>query len=313
MNQVKFRVRCSALLLREFTAAELIRITGLNPESVRTELQRMKGEGLLIARLYPIKSGKRGGRQALYRLSNDPEARLRLSKSIEAFYPALPPSDRPTSRYYLSAQRYLTQAQNTFGADRKLLLDDAERDLEIAEQAEGGSLASEPIRATLQYERARLAYLRGKYAEAKQSFEASRAFFVSIRDESMVKRIDETQLCLEACSNFAESRRGEGGEAAWAHCLLAVLDNNAFQSDSPLILLLLHLLRCLSQRPQEAINAATAERFEQFMADTKENFSMLRKDTAILLLGQLASRQNAEQRRMPDSAQMEKVLTSDHN
>jgi len=71
-------------------------------------------------------------------------------------------ANRPASSGYVSAQRYLNKVQNTIGPDRKQLLADAERDLQIGEQFTGGSPASEPIRAALQYERARLAYLRGE-------------------------------------------------------------------------------------------------------------------------------------------------------
>ncbi|MFQ5614802.1 MAG: hypothetical protein ACE5H9_21990 [Anaerolineae bacterium] len=258
-SQVKFKVRHNALLLREFTVAEMVRITGLNPESVRTELHRMKKEGLLTSRPHPDKPKKRGGRPALYRLAGDPETRLALSESIEAFYPPLPPAERPTSRHYLLARQLLDQAQAIDGQDdphRTLLLAEAERDLEMAEQAEGGGLAPEVVRAYLQYERARLAYLRGEREEAERMLAALHEFFASRGDETMLRRLEEFQLCLEAWGRFAAVTPGNVGEAAWARCLLDTLKDNEYQTGSPLTLLLLQLLRQLSQTAEEKVRAA---------------------------------------------------------
>jgi len=255
MSQVKFKVRHNALLLREFTVADMIRATGLNPESVRTELQRMKQEGLLASRPYPDKPKKRGGRPAIYHLTDDPEARLALSQSIEAFYPPPPPADRPTSRHYQSARQLLDGAQTVDDRQRERLLADAEHDLEIAEQAEGGSLAPERVKAYLQYERARLAYLRDEYEEAERSFEALREFFVDAHDEAMVRRINEFRLCLNAWKRFAARMPDTVSEITWARCLLDTLAENNYQTDSPLIQRLLLLVHQLSRTADEKVRA----------------------------------------------------------
>src|SRR3990172_11456462 len=267
MSQVKFRVRRNVLLLQEFTVADMVRATGLNPESVRTELQRMKQEGLLAPYTTEDKRRERGGRRAVYRLIDDPEARLTLSQSIEAFYhPPGPPANRPTSRYYLLGRKLLDQAQTTEGVELRELLAEAERDLEIAEKAEGGSLASESVRAHLEYERARVAYLRGDYPEAERSFEALREFFAGIHDETMLRRIDEFRLCLRA-----EAMQGSVGDAAWARSLLDLFVTREFQTGSPLILLLLKLLRHLSQTAEEEIlTAAVVVTWRDTWADLTE-------------------------------------------
>jgi predicted ArsR family transcriptional regulator len=260
MSQVKFKVRYNALLLREFTVDDMVRATGLNPESIRTELQRMKQEGLLTSQPHPDRPKRRGGPPALYRLTNDPKARLALSASIEAFYPPLPPADRPTSRHYLLVRQALDQAQTADDdVERKRLLSQAERDLEMAEQAEGGSLAPELIKAYLQYERARLAYLRDERFEAASNFQALCEFFSSIHDNSMVGHTREFLLCLEAKERHTVESSSGNARKALARCLIDVLDEERYRSDeakyrtdSPLISLLIEQLRALSETAIES-------------------------------------------------------------
>lgn len=256
MSEVKFKVRHNALLLREFTVADMVRATGLNPESVRTELQRMKLEGFLTSCPHPDKPKKRGGRPVLYQLTDDPEVRLALSESIEAFYPPSPPVDRPTSRHYLLAQQLLNRAQAAEVPLRDRLLSDAESHLRMAEQAEGGALAPKRIQAYLRYERARLFYLRGKHKEAREDFESLHRFFVEVRDEMMIGRIDESLLCLKAWDCFATGMPYGVGEAALARCLLDTMTEETYQTDSPLTSLLIRLVRQLSRTADERVRAA---------------------------------------------------------
>ena len=113
MSVIKSKVRLNALLWREFTAAQMVEITGLKPESVRTELQRMKAEGLLEVSSAPQPADqkrKRGGQPVVYRLSSDPEKRLGLSRSVEAFHPEVSQPQHPTSRHFVLATRLLNQA-----------------------------------------------------------------------------------------------------------------------------------------------------------------------------------------------------------
>jgi predicted transcriptional regulator len=83
-NEVKFKVRHYALLLEEFTVSQIVELTGLKSPSVRTEVQRMKREGFVTASRQNAQG--RGGPPCVYRLTDDPEARLALSRSVEAFY-----------------------------------------------------------------------------------------------------------------------------------------------------------------------------------------------------------------------------------
>jgi hypothetical protein len=265
MNQVKFKVRYNALILREFTVSDMVRATGLNPESIRTELQRMKQEGLLVAAPHPEKHDKRGGHPSIYRLADDPEMRLALSESIEAFYPPLPVDDQPTSRHYASAKQWIDRAQTADGPQCKPLLAAAEHDLEIAEQAEGGGLASDSVKAYLQYERARLAYLKGKHELAQELLNSLSQFFMSANNTAMTQKVHEFQLCLTALAHQRELGGRDSLRAdALARCVLDAIAEVSHVTDSPLELLLIDLLRELSQTTHDKINAAAFERAAEF-------------------------------------------------
>jgi RNA polymerase sigma factor (sigma-70 family) len=256
MSQVKFKVRYHALLLQEFTVADIIRATGLNPESVRTELQRMRQEGLLTSQPYTERSTDRQGRSALYRLTDDPEARLTLSHSIEAFYPIPPATARPTSRHYLAAQRLIDQALNTSHPQRQELIDQAAATLEMAEQAEGGDSAPEPVRHCLQYERARLSYLCGHDEAAANTFHALHTVFSATANETMLKRVQEFQVCLDLRRHVTAAQTQPAGEATVGWYLADSLIEQGYQTDSPITSLLLGVLQQLSATASEKVNAA---------------------------------------------------------
>lgn len=256
INQVKFKIRYNSLLLKKFTVAEMIRATGLNPESVRTEIQRMKREGLLSTEVVEKGSKNRGGQPVLYRLTDDPEARLALSESIEAFYPALNHDDKPTSRHFFYAQELLNQALSLDELQREQILFEVEDNIDIAEQTEGGSLASARIKAYILYERARLAYLKNNRAEAKSLFAALREFFIKNHDELMVRRIDEFQLCIESWDHFMRNGPTSLSEIGWGRCLLDTVKQSTYLSDNPLMLLFIRSLTQLTQTADDRVRAA---------------------------------------------------------
>lgn len=233
-SEVKFKVRQDALLLHEFTISQLVRTTGLNPESVRTEVQRLKQEGFVVSERRP------GQREALYRLSDDPEKRLALSRSVEAFYPPPPEPSRPTARLYQAALHTLNQAEKEEGRRREEFLAQAAHQLEGAWQAEGASRASELVQAYILRERGRLAYLQGSDLEqARQRFEQAREKFAAAGLESEVRLVDEYLLCLEA-----QRRMGAWGArdiTEQARCVLEVL------KDAPPLGPLARLLADLTQ------------------------------------------------------------------
>jgi len=117
-NEVKLKVRRSVLLLKTFTIPQLVSITGLNRQSIHTEVGRMADEELIIRLGTETKKrGPQGGRPAvLYQLSPDPEKRFEILQSVRAFYTAEDQTSelpRPESKHYFLAKEDLEEA----GAD----------------------------------------------------------------------------------------------------------------------------------------------------------------------------------------------------
>jgi DNA-binding transcriptional ArsR family regulator len=245
-SEVKFKVREDALLLREFTISQLVRTTGLNPESVRTEVQRLKQKGFIVSERRP------GQREVVYRLSDDPEKRLELSRSVRAFHPPLPEPTRPTARLYQAALNTLDQAERAKGQQRKELLDLAAHQLEGAWQAEGASRAPELVQAHLLRERGRLAYLQGtNLDQARQLLEQAREKFAAAGLESEVRLVDEYILCLDIESLL--KARGARDIHEQVYCVLEVL--NEAKQVGPLARLLIELIQSLSHSEARVIAA----------------------------------------------------------
>lgn len=257
LSEVKLRVRSTVLLLRKFTAEDIIQATGLNPESVRTELQRMKQEGLILSRpLVDAQGGERkDGRRSLYCLTDDAIARRSLSESIEAFYPAVSSSNVPTSRRYLLARQLINQASQAEGYAREQLLLQAEEELDVADQAEGGVFSTKQVQTYIQFERARLDYFRSNYREAARRLGEMKQNHACKPDEVMLRRIEELEICVECCLHAILDGPGRTNESSWVRHLLETIVAKDYQPESPLTALLLLLVRGLSQTATEKIRA----------------------------------------------------------
>lgn len=272
-GEVKFKVRRNALLLREFTIAELVRATGLNPESVRTEVQRLKQEELVVS------EGQPGQREALYRLSDDPEKRLSLSRSVEAFYPEPPEPivPRPTSRLYKDALQTLEQAEDAESGRREKLLEEAEHQLEGAWQAEGASRAPELVQAHILRERGRLAYLQGKRESAREQLEQAREAFAEADLEREARLVDEYLLCIEAWRRIQTSNASDA--AAQARCVLETLKAAEHLSASPLLDWLADLTRELSRTISGRVaDIAMQTEIHRQVVGTREDLKEMRED-----------------------------------
>lgn len=261
-GEVKLKVRRTALLLREFTVSQLVRATGLNPESVRTEVQRLKQEGFLISEHQP------GQREAVYRLTDDPEKRLELSRSVETFYPAPPETSRPTTRFYHAARHTLNQAERAKGREREELLTQAARQLEGAWEAEGASRAPDPVQAHLLRERGRLAYLRGvSLDEARRYFEQAREKFTAAGLEGEARLVDEYLLCLEIERRI--KAQGMRDVPEQVRCVLEILQNAP--TVGPLAYLLVDMIRALSSSEARVI-AAIYQGMELYTTEMRETW-----------------------------------------
>jgi len=265
-SEVKFKVRRNALLLGEFTIAQLVRATGLNPESVRTEVQRLRQEGMIASEHEP------GRREILYRLSDDPEKRLALSRSVEAFYPEPPEPvpPRPTSRLYQEALRTLDEAEREKGARREALVRQAAHQLEGAWQAEGASRAPELVQAHLFREQGRLTCVDDRREHAQAWFNQARERFSAAGAESEVRLIDEYLSYLEAQRQI--DINGAVDPSTRARCVLETLKNA--EHVGPLMCLLVDLVRELSytagDRVVDAVYTSVAVVGERIIGQMRE-------------------------------------------
>jgi DNA-binding PadR family transcriptional regulator len=178
MGKVKLRVRQNALLLGEFTVEKMVETTGFNQEGVKSELRRMREEGFLSVE-QSASTGQRGRPQIVYRLTPDPEKRLKLANELEEFYPKPLAPERPSSHHYFEAIALLDQieANRYRGEERVKLLDECEKELEFAWYEEG-----EPegvVEAFIQSQRGRIEYLRRNYDKAEGLFQQAISTFTA--------------------------------------------------------------------------------------------------------------------------------------
>lgn len=114
-NEVRVNIRHNVLLLKTFTVPQLQAITGLNRQSIHTEVRRMEQEGLASrVGIEERKKGTAGGRPpVIYQLTSDPEKRFEVLQSVRAFYTAAeeraPELLRPESKHYFIAKEMLTE------------------------------------------------------------------------------------------------------------------------------------------------------------------------------------------------------------
>lgn len=145
-NEVRVNIRHNVLLLGTFTVPQLQAITGLNRQSIYTEVRRMEKEGL-VSRIgvEQREKGSVGGRPpVLYQLTSDPERRFDVLQSVRAFYLGReePVSElpRPESKHYFIARDLLqdSKAKRTSLApnEKAELLAAIEKRLEYARQEE---------------------------------------------------------------------------------------------------------------------------------------------------------------------------------
>jgi predicted ArsR family transcriptional regulator len=145
-NEVRFNIRHNVLFLKTFTVPQLQAITGLNRQSIHTEIRRMEQEGL-VSRVgtEEVSKGSAGGRPpVIYQLTPDPEKRFELLQSVRAFYVAVEEKaselPRPESKHYFIAKEILEESVEKgtpLAQDEKVArLDLIKKRLEYARQEE---------------------------------------------------------------------------------------------------------------------------------------------------------------------------------
>jgi len=200
-NEVRFKVRHYALLLEEFTVSQVVGLTGLKGSSVRTEVQRMRREGLVTASRQEAHG--RGRPPCVYRLTDDPDARLALSKSVEGFYVETAPRSGkarvPASRHFFQAAELIQGLLGRRAGDPELdgAVEEAAYHLEFAWREEGvGREGTEVVGAFLKREMAKVEALRGNLPEAEQLFRQSIVAFQGTGLQDEVDRVQRDWLCV---------------------------------------------------------------------------------------------------------------------
>jgi len=255
-NEVKFKVRHHALLLEEFTVAQIVELTGLKSTSVRTEVQRMKREGLLSSHR---KKGKgRGAPPCVYKLTDDPEARLELSRSVGAFYTETAPKPaeprRPVSRHFFQAVELIKDltCQRVEEADQEAVIDEALYHLEFARYEEGAGLEEiEVVEACLDREQARLESVRGNFSEAERLFHQASVAFEAAGLRREVEQTHGYWLCAQLRQQLQAAQAS--GEADFGKIIGSLLQTvrHACETklpDSPLAMTLRELFEMLVER-----------------------------------------------------------------
>jgi len=224
-SEVKIRVRSNALDLKEFTVAQMRRVTGFNSASIRTELQRMKRQSYLTSE--PVKEKKgRGAPPHIYKLTSDPEKRLELSRQVEAFYTPPPPPapPKPPSLHFKGAVKLIDRlaAGQVSAEERGEVLDKARYHLDFAMHEEGVGIkkdeATAIIGAHIDFRRAQLECLQGHWPEAEGLLNRARTVFLAHELEAPVAQVETYLLCLAIWPHLEEAREAEArspSAAAW--------------------------------------------------------------------------------------------------
>jgi len=236
MNKVRVSVRHIALDGASFTAFDIQRRTGLNIESIRTEIQRLRKDGFIEAAVsktldQPGKERGRGAPPAMYSLTTDPKRVRELRESVASFYlsTSIPRASHPTSEHYFNARGAISDAIATVdGTRRGELLAKADFEMEAAWLAEGDDGATDELKAHLLSETAKIALSRGEYSKARKQFAQCRDVFRKHTDRVNASIADDYLLAcdLRIARNenlpfaiFSEVRRRTTNSLA-----LAVLD-----------------------------------------------------------------------------------------
>jgi hypothetical protein len=201
MNSIKLGVRQIAATGKPFTITDLQRRTGFNVESIRTEVQRLRQEGLIVTTAVAEREvNQRGAPSSIYCLAKDESRVATLRKSIEEFYAQAPlmRTDEPTSTHFAATVAAIDKALALYGGPRvEELLQQAEEELESARYAEGDENASERLRARLDFEGARIQFARAKYSEALGEFSRLGGILSRCKDHAAARVAKDYMLAAE--------------------------------------------------------------------------------------------------------------------
>jgi len=263
MNSIKLGVRQIAATGKPFTITDLQRRTGFNVESIRTEVQRLRQEGLLETTAVAERgANKRGAPSAVYCLAKDESQVAILRKSIEEFYVQTPltRADEPTSTHFAATVAAIDKALALYGgAGVEELLQQAEEELESARYAEGDEDASERLRARLDFEGARIQFARGKYAEALGEFSRLSDILSRCRDYATARAAKEYMLAAELHGSDRQEDENPWEQTLLERCLEIV---------NPVSQFVVEMMRRSVSRRKEPCQPAVAKQDYEYVGSS---------------------------------------------
>jgi len=181
-GEVTFKVKQFIAARERFTIGQVAKLTGLNPKSVETVVQRLVRDGYVVKSRETAQGTGRGRHPLYYTLAADMEKRRGLVNEVSAFQPgAVPVRVHPLSANYIGAHDMLDELERESDPpDREARLAKIEKHLELAAFEEGledGEEGTTVVWAYLLRERARVAALRHQWPRAESLLNQARAIF----------------------------------------------------------------------------------------------------------------------------------------
>jgi len=221
-GEVSFKVKRAITFMERFTIGQLADMTGLEYQGVETVVQRLLKDGYIIqAKPRQQEGRKRVGRpRQTYTLVNDPAVRKKLYSSIEAFQIeealAAAPDRKPSNAHFDVAVSIIDSLEAGEKEISAASLNEATEHLDFARRYE--EMIEEGIEvahAYIDFQQARLEFLRGNEDETNRLLVRARAVFQENGIDGQVKLTDdyETTIALKrlvslALEDVAESRFG---------------------------------------------------------------------------------------------------------
>jgi len=267
MGKVKLRVRESALTMKEFTLEEMVRATGLNKDSVESELKRMRERGFIT--VHNTKRPKPGRPPCLYKLTSDPEKRFKLSTQVAEFYPKPRAQERPTSHHYFRAVELLDSlGEKEKAEDRARVLSECEDELSFAWYEEGSP--DGVLEAFIQSQKGRVEYLKENYEQAQALFEKAMETFTIYNMPEEKAWVGEHSLA----SRVQRKWKAEPSSSLLDRALFIIADlydlGTSLSTQHPMLVLLLGMAEQLVSAQQPA-RAMVLEHANSTVSSAAEN------------------------------------------
>jgi hypothetical protein len=199
LNSVKLAVQQAILDTPTFTVSDIAKRTGFRLDSIHTQVQRMKKQGIIeidsAAKDDHPAVNRRGAPSVIYRLTQDLGKLQLLRDSVLAFYLHSPKelTLRPTSKHFTLAHQATEKALRCDVSETEEienLLEEAELQLELVTDTECDADAPENLKAHIAFQQALVQYARRRYADAATQFSDLRTIFLRCDDYEAFRYAD---------------------------------------------------------------------------------------------------------------------------